>query len=627
MRIPNPTGSMLECALTYAAAGMPVFPCNGRVPAIAGGRGVHDATCDAEVIRKMWSAHPEANIGFHPAPAGMLVVDYDTYDGADIDGFVEAHELPDTVSVSTVSGGTHEYYLTDEVVPPSTGRVGDRIDVRCDSSYVILPPSRIGDLTYEFEDGGGVPAKAPRSLIKACLATKKKPAEMPEHDIEADQQVNVDAFVKWLNEDATLAEVGQRNHMLAATGAMGHSHAISPYLTYALIAEHWNSRLVSPLSDGEVEQTAISGHSSANGAWGSRTVEYWNKCVDSVFSKVGASSPVKGPYRIIDRSQMNRIKPPEWLADDTFPRLAYSIIFGPPSSGKTFVALDLALSIASGLGTWLDKPVVRGRTMFIAGEGRASLVKRVRAWESHYFDGKEVEDFFLADPVPLVARGFAGFGEAAADLHETYDLIVIDTVGRALAGQNENSQEAVSALTLEIDYLRNRFGATVLALHHSGHEKGRERGSSVFRADADTVLSMDDGILSMVKQKDADVWDNPLVLRKVEVADSVVMELERDELVTSLYQEKRPPKSRDEKMKAAAMAADSMCARLLGKLPVGRRFSRNKLAEWLEGVEPTGVRAPTWRSYLSILVANETATREFYDIIKGDWVNRGRKTD
>ena len=63
---------------------------------------------------------------------------------------------------------------------------------------------------------------------------------------------------------------------------------------------------------------------------------------------------------------------------------------------------------------------------------------------------------------------------------------MLDTVGRAMQGVNENAQEHASNFTRLVDRLRHELGATVLALHHTGHETStRARGSSVFGADAD----------------------------------------------------------------------------------------------------------------------------------------------
>ncbi len=45
---------------------------------------------------------------------------------------------------------------------------------------------------------------------------------------------------------------------------------------------------------------------------------------------------------------MRHIRPPEWLVRDFLPQGAYAILFGAPGTFKTFIALDIALSVACG---------------------------------------------------------------------------------------------------------------------------------------------------------------------------------------------------------------------------------------------------------------------------------------
>ena len=123
----------------------------------------------------------------------------------------------------------------------------------------------------------------------------------------------------------------------------------------------------------------------------------------------------------------------------------------------------------------------------------------------------------------------------ALEVHpEGYRLVVVDTVGRSMQGVNENAQEYASTFTRLVDLIRDKLGATVLALHHTGHEAStRARGSSVFGADADTMVRIDreEGAnvvcLTMVKQKDAPEWEKPTLVQ----LDSVQLSLEESTLV------------------------------------------------------------------------------------------------
>ena len=74
------------------------------------------------------------------------------------------------------------------------------------------------------------------------------------------------------------------------------------------------------------------------------------------------------------------------------------MLFGPKSTFKTFVALDIALSIASGsfggasgrkLWPEIKSP---GPVLFCAGEGRSNIKLRKQAWEEVHNNGIVVKD-------------------------------------------------------------------------------------------------------------------------------------------------------------------------------------------------------------------------------------------
>jgi hypothetical protein len=124
-------------ALRYAAKGIPVLPCRGKLPLTA--HGVHDATTDPDVIAK-W---PEGcNVGIATGH-GLVVLDVDPRHGGD-DALHELErehgELPATASVVTGGGGQH-YYFAANGLGNSTGKLGHGLDLKGEGGYVIAPPS------------------------------------------------------------------------------------------------------------------------------------------------------------------------------------------------------------------------------------------------------------------------------------------------------------------------------------------------------------------------------------------------------------------------------------------------------------------------------------------------------
>jgi hypothetical protein len=79
-----------------------------------------------------------------------------------------------------------------------------------------------------------------------------------------------------------------------------------------------------------------------------------------------------GPVPIYDLTQR---EPMGWLIKGVLPKAKLGILFGASGSGKTFVALDLAFSIARGIA-WRTRRTMRARVVIIAAEGGSGLGKR-----------------------------------------------------------------------------------------------------------------------------------------------------------------------------------------------------------------------------------------------------------
>ena len=135
-------GEPLRGALDWADSGMPVFPVAvtwnearqkyDKRPMCVGG--FLAATLDPDQITRWWAQFPNASIGGVPGRAGYVVLDPDNgHDPADI------ADLPATFTVKTISGGRHLYFATDEKF--GNCRWAPKIDTRCASGYVVLPPS------------------------------------------------------------------------------------------------------------------------------------------------------------------------------------------------------------------------------------------------------------------------------------------------------------------------------------------------------------------------------------------------------------------------------------------------------------------------------------------------------
>jgi hypothetical protein len=140
-------GGMVAAALQLAGDGLEVLPLAVRrkVPLIAGGRGLLDATTDRAKIIEWWGACPHANIGVR-VPKGGCVIDIDPRHGGDtaLAALEQLHGRLNHVGAEGFSGrgdgGVHLWFLAPD--GPLTKRALPKgIDLITRSGYVVAPPS------------------------------------------------------------------------------------------------------------------------------------------------------------------------------------------------------------------------------------------------------------------------------------------------------------------------------------------------------------------------------------------------------------------------------------------------------------------------------------------------------
>ena len=100
---------------------------------------------------------------------------------------------------------------------------------------------------------------------------------------------------------------------------------------------------------------------------------------------------------------MIELPPPEWLIDGVMPKQALGMLFGPSGHGKSFLALDMALSVATGR-EWFSHRSAQGQVIYVVAEGGRGMVKRVKAWLHHRNVPQADQAFFILEAPQLLER-------------------------------------------------------------------------------------------------------------------------------------------------------------------------------------------------------------------------------
>jgi hypothetical protein len=189
---------------------------------------------------------------------------------------------------------------------------------------------------------------------------------------------------------------------------------------------------------------------------------------------------------------------PEWLIENFLPEAGFNILYGDPGTKKSFVALDMALHIATGAGDWHGEPVKNrsgGAVLYIAGEGEGDFKLRLNAWKAkHYLPGHTIpKDRFGVVFAALDFRSREDIDRLkAAVAHSGYkhlSLVVIDTLARMTPGADENATQDMGQFVKACDEIRMLTGASTLAIHHA-NKQGGLRGASALIGAADSIFKM-----------------------------------------------------------------------------------------------------------------------------------------
>ncbi len=227
-----------------------------------------------------------------------------------------------------------------------------------------------------------------------------------------------------------------------------------------------------------------------------------------------------GPVPIYDLS----LAPPmQWLIKGVLPRAELGVLFGASGSGKTFVALDLAFSVARG-NAWRDRRTARGRVVIIAAEGAGGIGKRGEAYSRyHEFDLRGIDlhvipaapNFLDNDDISEVMAEIGNIGPV--------DLVIIDTFAQVTPGANENTSEDIGRALANLKLLYGVTNAMNLVVAHAGKDLSKGvRGWSGLKAAADVqieVLRHENGDREIIIEKMKDGEDGIRWGFKLEVVE------------------------------------------------------------------------------------------------------------
>lgn len=171
-----------------------------------------------------------------------------------------------------------------------------------------------------------------------------------------------------------------------------------------------------------------------------------------------------------------------WLVKGIIPLSGIGIIYGEYSSGKTFFAISLAMSIAGGKD-FFGRKVKQKPVLYFSLEGKEGFMNRLAAWKKTHEDWPSNIQFNTAD--------FDFFGLSYEEINKLpkNSVIIIDTLNATDPTMDENTSSGMGKIISRAKEFQKITGGLILFIHHCGKDATKgARGHSSLMAAADVGI-------------------------------------------------------------------------------------------------------------------------------------------
>ncbi len=201
-------------------------------------------------------------------------------------------------------------------------------------------------------------------------------------------------------------------------------------------------------------------------------------------------SYIRNPFSVLDTPR------PDPLIPDVLDLGNLFRIYGASGSGKTHVAVSLAVSVAAGVPWAGFECVGRGRVLYLAPEDADGVMRRmvagVRDLGFPDSEGFGIGADLATGTYPALAAGTSGWLEVVEYARVFRpSLIIIDTQAQVSSQEyDENSNREMALFVNQVAMLRDATGAAVGLVAHTGKENGTAKTKAA-RGASSVTGSMD----------------------------------------------------------------------------------------------------------------------------------------
>jgi len=442
---------VLQYALRYWERGWNIIPVDrDKKPKVKWEQYQHRRVSKKD-IERWWTEWPDANIGIITGSISRLVVvDIDDEEGIEhIKPFLNG----ETLKATTGGGGVHFYFRHPGGHVPNTVRMLPGVDCRGDGGYVVVPPSvHKNGQVYVWGNEEANISEFPETLLSHVQKSKKK--------------LSVEDWSTEVQKGKRDEELTRRAGKLLQVGIPAHE--------VLSMLQSWNlNHCKPPLEEKQVEKIVMS----------------ITKREEQKKQSQEQQEEYFRVYPFEETLEKYGFEEVTWSINEWVPEGTCGLIVAPPANYKTWLLLDLAVSMTTGkpfLNRYqVEKP---GPVLLIQQEDPFPMLFSRIGTIMNIGEPTEHKDEFLlpkAPPFPSIYwhidRLLNFDNEQSIDgLRRAIDkikpvMVIVDPLYSAISSKDYMAEGAQTMLSLK--RIRDEFGCSFMIAHHTvkrGDMDGRE---------------------------------------------------------------------------------------------------------------------------------------------------------
>lgn len=393
--------------------------------------------------------------------SGVVVLDVENWCPTPVDELLKKY--PTNMIAKSGGGGVHLFYSYPQNVGRITNRVGifEGADLRADGGFLVLPPTlHPSGNRYEWIKRG-IPGAFPMAFL----------------DLESRSPTSNEG---WITEALRGVSEGGRNDTCARLAGYFFKKGLNSDIVEALLME-WNEKNDPPLPVSEVRTTIKSIERSHAGAERQFTSVDFKDDRNETHSDTTNTSTF-GVMKLTDYVKGYGGAGVSWLVDEWLPDASITFLVSPPESYKTWMLLDLAVSVSAGV-PFLGKYRVNspGPTLIIQQEDshsgltdRLALIAEQKLGALPKLDGDTWSIPSMPDiPIYVHPDRQLRFGnkQVIAEMEKQIDqirpkVVMIDPL-YSTTDSTDNYMADLANRMMVLKTWRDKYGCSFIIAHHS----------------------------------------------------------------------------------------------------------------------------------------------------------------